>query len=89
MSRPTARFTKGRFKVGQLMVYLAKIRDFSEKKVKKCYNVRLITILRSLLPGESPMKETTYVAIPSCFHRWCDRFNVEVFVKLKQKDTMD
>ena len=71
------------------MVYLAKIRDFSEKKVKKCYNVRLITILRSLLPGESPMKETTYVAIPSCFHRWCDRFNVEVFVKLKQKDTMD
>ena len=35
MSRPTARFTKGRFKVGQLMVYLAKIRDFSEKKVKK------------------------------------------------------
>ena len=35
MSRPTARFTKGRFKVAQLMVYLAKIRDFSEKKVKK------------------------------------------------------
>ena len=25
MSRPTARFTKGRFKVGQLMVYLARI----------------------------------------------------------------
>ena len=21
------------------------------------------------------MKETTSVAMPSCFHRWCDRFN--------------
>ncbi|MCL2939604.1 MAG: hypothetical protein MGU50_25370 [Trichodesmium sp. MAG_R02] len=32
------------------------------------------------------MKETTSVAIPSCFHRWCDRFN-DVFKDTPKQKT--
>ena len=47
MSRPTARFTKGRFKVGQLMVYLGKI-----EKLKIVCSRELPAIPSSVIPNQ-------------------------------------